>query len=176
MLIFLPYGQPDLLSMVKTMKLYLQKNFPDGKRVRLIHPKSLKKEFEVVLFPDRPTEVADAIAVKLQIQDPHLVGTEPYSAVSEVADEAEAIEAGEELFDTLNELAELSLEYVGDAKGDEKQDTLSELAELVLDDLKSADIVAYGKKLGIEIPNSMKREQKVALLDKRCHELRRGGE
>lgn len=51
---------------------------------------------------------------------------------------------------------------------------LAELSKITLDELKSADIIKYGKKVGIEIPMSMPRTKKIAFLDKRIHELAKG--
>jgi len=132
------------------MELYLKINIPEGKRVRLIEKRTLKvvKGSEFRLYPHKGTEVPNNIGFKLLAQDPHLIAELPAADDPEVA-------------------AKVKVDYLV---------TLQELAEKVLDDLKSKEIIEYGERLGIEIPLSMKREQKVALLEKRCHELAKGME
>lgn len=61
------------------MKLYLKINKPDGRRMRLIDPRTVRiiPGSEVVLYPSKPTEVKDGQAYIDQA--PHVVSDKPYS-------------------------------------------------------------------------------------------------
>jgi hypothetical protein len=130
------------------MELYLKINLPGGKRVRLIDGKTLEKikGSEFMLYPDRAVIVPDQIGHQLLKQDPHLVSELPAADVP-VADV------------TANT---------------EKLAILHEIAEQKIDEMKANDIIEYGKKLGITIPQSAKREMKIAMLERRCAEVAKG--
>lgn len=130
------------------MELYLKINLPGGKRVRLIDPKTLQKVkgSEFILYPDRAVIVPDAIGHKLIAQDPHLVSELPAADVPAADLTANA----------------------------EKLAILHEIAEQKIDEMKANDIIEYGKKLGITIPQSAKREMKIAMLERRCAEVAKG--
>ena len=139
------------------MELYLKVNLPEGKRIRLRDKWTDKIDYKVapVLYPNKPTKVLDEHALMLLEQDPHLVSREPFGVV--------ATETQEEIAD-------------GEDQGennpvDEKKEILVELAEKDFSKMTVADIIEYGKKLGIEIPFNIKRILKEEMLEKRCAEL-----
>lgn len=62
------------------IKLYLQINEKNGKRMRPLHPRTKLPIVgkEVILYPDKPTEVSTEIAEILLEQDPKFVSLKPY--------------------------------------------------------------------------------------------------
>ena len=138
------------------MKLYLKIDIPEGKRVRFCDELTGKVDYKhtYVLFPKKAVEIEDGIGEKLMKQNPHLIGDKPYSPPKREKKGSEDIPP----------------------KGEKKLDegyfkVLDELAGLMLGDLKSSDIMSYGEKLGIEIPQYITRSEKIEMLEKRCAEL-----
>ncbi len=136
------------------MELYLKVNLPEGKRIRLRDKWTDKIDYKVapVLYPNKPTKVLDEHALRLLEQDPHLVSKEPLGTET-----PEKIADGEDQGEN---------NPVG-----EKKEILVELAEKDFSKMTVADIIEYGKKLGIEIPFNIKRILKEEMLEKRCAEL-----
>lgn len=137
------------------MKLYLAVNLPEGKRIRLRDKWTDKVDYKVapILYPNKPTEVVDEKAERLLEQDPHLVSKKPFGQV-----EVEVKEEDKELDQNQGPENEIGV-------------ILRELAKKDFSTLKAAEIIEYGKKLGIEIPFNVKREMKEQMLEDKCREL-----
>ena len=71
--------------MAKT-KLYLKTMIETGQSFRIRDPRSHRflPNFDIILFPNDPTEVEEKYAKLLLKQDPHLVSTEPYSPENDI--------------------------------------------------------------------------------------------
>ncbi|MBC8458848.1 MAG: hypothetical protein H8D67_12715 [Deltaproteobacteria bacterium] len=141
------------------MELYLAVNLPDGKRIRLRDKWTDKIDYKVapVLYPNKPTVVPDEVGERLLEQDPHLV--------SKTQLKQEKVE---------NEFSPVAIQPSEPTPEDGRSESelvLLELADKDFSKMAVADIIEYGKKLGIEIPFNIKRGLKEQMLEDRCAEL-----
>ena len=127
------------------MKLYLKIDLPQGKRIRLVDPRTKQVDYnqQYKLYPDEPVEIADDIAERLLQQEPHLIGKTPLHATT--SDDGE---------DKINIPA-----------------VLQQLADKDFNELTSDELSHYGELLGANIPSKAKKELKIKLLEQRCEEL-----
>jgi len=140
------------------MNLYLKVNLPEGKRIRLRDKWTDKIVYKdtFILFPNKPCDILDKKAKRLLEQDPHLVSKTPF----------ETAESAEKKNDIPSNKGDS-----GSSEDEKMLDVVKELAEIDFSSLKSMQIIDYGKKLGIDIPMTVKKRVKEQMLESRCREL-----
>ena len=135
------------------MKLYAKLDLIQ--RVRLVDPRTKRVNYshEYTLYPTRPTEVPDVVALQLLKQDPHLVWDKPFGFKEHVG-HSEAVNPSKPKATGLMAIVE-------------------EIENIGLDNLKAANFLDYADKLGIVgLHYGTKKPERKAAFIKRMDEIK----
>lgn len=123
------------------MKLYLNADAPDGRKFRVVNEVSKQIDYSIApvrLYPEKPTEVSDAVGKRLLAQDPHLVSTKKYEAPEKRVNFDDGLDEDEKKL-IMQGRANQCLRQIDQANGDMSKFSI-------------IDIRAWAKKLEVDMP------------------------